>query len=56
MNGGLITEGTPVKTATGNHVVGFSVSTPKLADASVLTPGDTVSVTTMVFAEPAVTP
>ncbi|EPW6725672.1 hypothetical protein ACWONS_004777 [Vibrio parahaemolyticus] len=54
MNGDPITEGTPMKTSTGNHVVGFSVSSPAPTDASMLTPGDAVSVTTMVFAEPSV--
>lgn len=54
MNGDPITEGTPVITSTGNHTVGFSVSSPAPADATMLTPGDAVSVTTMVFAEESV--
>ena len=52
MNGEPITVGTPVTTTVGNHVVGFSVSSPAPTDATMLTPGDAVSVTTMVFAEP----
>ncbi|EJV0279257.1 hypothetical protein ACJZRZ_004239 [Vibrio parahaemolyticus] len=52
MNGETMTAGTPITTTAGNHSVGFSVSSPAPADASMLTPGDAVSVTTMVFAEP----
>lgn len=52
MNGNPITEGTPVITTAGNHIVGFSVSSPAPQDTSMLSPGDAVSVTTMVFAEP----
>ncbi|ALR95507.1 hypothetical protein [Vibrio alginolyticus] len=52
MNGEPIAPGTPLTTTAGNHTVGFSVSSPAPADASMLTPGDAVSVTTMVFAEP----
>ncbi len=52
MNGEPMTVGTPVVTTAGNHTVGFSVSSPAPTDATMLTPGDAVSVTTMVFAEP----
>lgn len=51
MNGDEITEGSTIKTEAGNHIVGFSVSSPAPDDASLLTPGDAISVTTMVFAE-----
>ncbi len=52
MNGEPMTVGTPTMTTAGNHTVGFSVSSPAPTDATMLTPGDAVSVTTMVFAEP----
>ncbi len=54
MNGDPMTMGTLVTTTAGNHTVGFSVSSSTPTDAKMLTPGDVVSVTTMVFAEPAV--
>ncbi|QKS98630.1 hypothetical protein HUO05_25860 (plasmid) [Vibrio alginolyticus] len=54
MNGKPIEEGTPVVTNAGKHIVGFSASSPVPANVAMLTPGDTVSVTTMVFAEPSV--
>ncbi|EHK6028643.1 hypothetical protein C4G53_RS23880 [Vibrio parahaemolyticus] len=52
MNGDTMVTGTPLTTTAGNHTVGFSVSSPAPADPSMLTPGDAVSVTAMLFAEP----
>lgn len=55
MNGEPITEGTPVTTNAGNHIVGFSVSsTEPTADPTILKPGDEISVNTLVFAQPSV--
>lgn len=53
VNGDEITPdgATPVTTLDGAHTVGFSVSGVP-SDAALLTPGDVVSVTAMVFAEP----
>ncbi|MCR9352123.1 hypothetical protein [Vibrio alginolyticus] len=54
MNGTTIEPGTPVKTTAGNHIVGFAASGLP-TDADKLTPGDVVSITTLVLAEQDVT-
>ncbi|EJE8675980.1 hypothetical protein M5236_004707 [Vibrio parahaemolyticus] len=52
MNGTAMVPGTATNTAAGENIVGFSVSSEAPADPSMLTPGDAVSVTAMLFAGP----
>ncbi len=52
INGEPLAVGDSYPTETGNHSVGFSVTAP-VGDADLLTPGEVVSVTAMVFAEEA---
>ncbi|TNZ86770.1 hypothetical protein CGK40_24295 [Vibrio parahaemolyticus] len=54
MNGEPMVTGTPVTTPAARNVAAFSVSSPASTDVDALIPGDAVSVTTLIFAEPSV--